>query len=299
MKLSELKEICSGEIEIVNDCEFDSLYLVGKEYETTRQYISFLGNIRYIDDFLRYNMNGVICNNEVFKAIKEFYSGGIAISDNPKKTFFEAHSRIGNRSFKSDKTYIHPSARISKTAVIEENGVYIGENVVVDHYAVIKEGTRIGKECIIREGCVVGGPAFYYYGEGDERTLVKSTGTIRIGNNVELHANVIVEKGVMYGETFIDDNTKIDNNVIVGHDSKINKNCTIAGNAILAGGVTLGKNTFLGVAAAVSPNVAIGENCKVSSGAVVTKNINDNEHVSGNFAVSHDMYVKHIKSIIK
>lgn len=299
MKLSDIVKICSDLLEIVSDCDFDSLYLVGKEFEENRKYISFVGSSKYIEDFYKYNISGVICTEEVAEIIKNDYQGGIAVTHNPKKAFFEIHNQLGNQRLKCEETYIDATANICKGAIIAENNVYIAENVDIYSNVIIKEGTYIGKNSIIREGSVLGGPAFYYFGEGNERKLVNSTGTVRIGNNVELHANVIVEKGVMYGETLIGDNSKIDNNVVIGHDSKVGKNCTIAGNSILAGGVVLEEDTFLGVSATIAPNVTVGRGGKISSGAVVTKNVAKGKHVSGNFAIEHDRYIDHIKDISK
>lgn len=297
MKLSEAKHFCNDALNVITDCEFDSLYLMGKEFDTKRNYISFIGQPKYIDSFLNHDICGVICTEEVANLLKNKYTGGISVVEDPKKAFFEIHNHMGNDTIKGNETYIDNTAYIGRNVIINETDVYIGKNVSIGSNTVIHEGTYIGDNTIIREGCVIGGPAFYYYGEDNERKLVRSTGTVRIGKNVELHANVIVERGVMYGETYIGNNSKIDNNVVIGHDSKIKNNCTLAGNSILAGGVVLGENTFLGVSAVISPNVIVGNNCKISSGSVVTKFVKDNEHVSGNFAILHEAYIRHIKNI--
>ena len=299
MKLSEIKNICNEHIEIINDCEFNNLYLVGKDFDSEKDSISFIGSDKYIEDFFAYDIKGAICTEEVARKLKESYRGGIAVCQNPKTVFFEIHNHLGNINLKWNNTYIDKTAKIHETAIVSDKGVFIGKNVVIYPNAVIKEGTYIGDNSIIREGCIIGGPAFYYYGENEGRKLVLSTGTVKIGNNVELHSNVVVEKGVMGGETLIDDNSKIDNGVVVGHDVKIGKNCTIAGNADIAGGVKIGANTFFGVLTAVAPNIVIGENAKLSSGAVVTKDVAEGEHVSGNFAIEHRAYIKHIKEISK
>ena len=297
MKLSEVKKFCADVVHIVNDCEFDKLYLIGKKKENNKRYLSFVGEPKYVDTFLGYNISAVICTENIAEILKDQYSGGIIVAPNPKKAFFEIHNGIGNPEMEKSETYIDPTAEISDNAIIATENVYIGKNVQVFCNVIIKEGVYIGDNSVVREGSVIGAPAFYYYGDADERNLVRSTGVVRVGSNVELHSNVVVEKGVMYGETLIEDNTKIDNNVVIGHDSIIGRNCTIAGNVILAGGVTLEDNVFLGVSATVSPNIVIKEHSKVSSGAVVTKNVGEREHVSGNFAILHSKYVKHIKDI--
>ena len=164
---------------------------------------------------------------------------------------------------------------------------------------VVKAGSKIGSDCTIGEGCVVGAPAFYYFGSGNNKKMVISTGTVDIGNNVDLHTNVSVEKGVLGGSTRIGNNTKIDNHCLIGHDSVLDENVTIAGKSILAGGVELGNECFLGVGVTIAPSVKCGKQTKISSGAVVTKDVPDYMHVSGNFAIPHDRFIEHIKKISK
>lgn len=299
MKLSDIKQVYNDYFEVIRDCEFDSTYLVGKELDESKRVISFIGDKKYIENFLRYDIAGAICTKEVVDELSKVYSGGIAVADNPKTAFFKTHNYIGENLMKWENTYISDTAVIHNSAVIADKGVYIGDNTVICSNVTIKEGTFIGNECIIRENCVLGAPAFYYYGEKDQRKLVLSTGKVKIGNNVELHANSVIEKGVMYGDTIIGDNCKMDNLVVIGHDTKMGRNCTMAGKTVVAGGVSIGDNTFFGVSVSVSPNVVIGKNAKMSSGAVVTKNVEDGQHVSGNFAIPHKTFIEHIKSILK
>ena len=299
MKLSEVKAYCTESLEIIKDCEFEFTYLIGKPQKENAKVISFVGSPKFVDGLYDYETAGVICTQAVYEAIKDTYKGGIAIAGNAKTAFFEIHNYLGAQYEVEEDTFIDLTANIHPRAIIAEKNVHIGRNAEIYAHVVIKEGTTIGDDVIIREGTVIGGPAFYYYGEGDGRKLVTSTGGVVIGNNVELHANCIVEKGVMFENTVIGDNSKIDNCVVVGHDTKIGKNCTIAGNALFAGGVSLSDDVFVGVSAAVSPNVEIGEKAKVSSGAVVTKNVPAGTHVSGNFAIEHSKFIQHIKSISK
>lgn len=299
MKLSEVKQYCTENLEVIRDCEFEYTYLIGKVQKKNAKVISFVGNPKFVDGLYDYETAGVICTQAVYEAIKDNYKGGIAIAENAKTAFFEIHNYLGTQYVESEDTYIDPTANVHPTAIIADKNVFIGKNVEIYAHVVIKEGTKIGDDTIIREGAVIGGPAFYYYGEGDNRNLVTSTGGVDIGSNVELHANCIVEKGVMFENTVIGNNSKIDNCVVVGHDTKIGKNCTVAGSAIFAGGVKLLDDVFVGVSATVSPNVVVGAKAKISSGAVVTKNVPEGTQVSGNFAVEHSSFIQHIKSISK
>lgn len=296
MKFCDVQNKIKSKLEIIRDCDFERGYLVGKPFDESTRVISYIGAPQYVNDFFKYDIDGVICTKEIASIIGD-YAGGIAIAKNPKTAFFEIHNFIASCCNDEFESVIDSTAIIHDKAIIAEHNVKIGANTIISANTIIKENTTIGDDSIIREGCILGTPAFYYFGEESERKLVQSTGGIKIGNNVELHTCCIVEKGVISGDTIIGDNTKIDNGVIIGHDTQIGKNCTVAGNALFAGGVCIEDNTFVGVSAAVSPGVKLGENAKVSSGAIVTKDVSANTHVSGNFAVEHSKYIAHIKEI--
>lgn len=297
MKLSEISNVYTGELELVKDVEFDRPYLVGKPYNKGFRFISFVSDQKYIDAFLNCDIKGLICTRSVYEEIKNRYHGGILIAENPKTAFFEAHNYIARQSSGNQKTVIDKTSCIDEQAIIAPKNVSIGKNTIICANTVIKEGVQIGDNCIIREGCVIGTPAFYYYGDGEERRRVESAGGVVIGNNVELHANVVIEKGVMFGNTYIGDNTKIDNLSLIEHDCFFEENCTIAGMVAVAGGVKAEKNLYIGVGVSIAPNVSIGPDAKLSAGAIVTKDVKEEERVSGNFAIPHNQFIKHIKNI--
>lgn len=297
--LSEVIDAISRDAIIIRDCQFEELYLVGKPFPDNRKTISFLGASKYIQDFLNYDIKGVLCSEEIAGELKKVYQGGIAIVSEPKTVFFEIHNYLASTQEHAETNQIAQSAKIHPSVIIEDNDVVIGENTEIMAHTVIKAGSRIGSDCVIREGCIIGAPAFYYYGSGDDRKLVISSGTVVVGNNVELHTNVVVEKGVLGGSTAIGNNTKIDNNCLVGHDSQIGQDVTMAGASTIAGGVELGDGCFLGVGVSVSPYVRCGNRSKISSGAVVTKDVPDDTQASGNFAILHEKFIQHIKSISK
>ena len=297
-----LIDVCkciNSNTQVVKDCTFDQLYLVGKRYPLGKHTISFVADKKYIEDFLKYNISGAICTPEVADALKGIYSGGIVITDDPKTVFWKIHNYYASTIQDVTPNVISKSATIHDTVIIDEDNVIIGDNTIICANVIIKSGTKIGSNCVIREGCVIGSPAFYYFGNGSEKTLVTSTGTVEIGNNVELHTNVTVEKGVLGGATIIGSNTKIDNVSLIGHDSIIGENVTMAAGATLAGGVELGDNSFLGVGVTIAPYVKCGAYVKLSAGAVATKDIPNGVHESGNFAIPHGKYLKHIKNISK
>lgn len=285
---------------MVREGYFETVRLVGKEqYPENKPAIAFVSSPLFADAFLAENNACIVCTEEVKNIIQNRYDGGIAVADNPMKSFFEIHNYMARTNEIINENAIDASVQIHPTAIIEDGNVVIGANTVICARAIIKSGTVIGHDCTIREGVIVGTPGFYYYGTGIDKKLVVAAGGVRIGNNVELHPQTVIERGVLYGNTIIGDNTKIDNLTLIGHDSHIGKDCIIAAGTTFAGGVSFCDGAFAGVGVTVAPYVTIEENAKLSSGAVATKLVSAGEHVSGNFAVEHKKYVEHIKQILK
>ena len=196
---------------------------------------------------------------------------------------------------------IDPSARIAEKAHLGE-GVYIGPNVVVGTGAsigdntvvlansVLAEGVIVGADCvlhpnttyysnvrlgnrvIVHSGTVIGSDGFGYARRASGIVKMPQVGGVIIGDDVELGANVCIDRATM-NSTIIGSGTKIDNQVQIAHNVIIGRNCLIAGQCGIGGSTRLGDNVTLGGAVAVVDHVEIGENAIVGALSLVTKNV--------------------------
>ncbi|MBR6451320.1 MAG: hypothetical protein IKS87_01320 [Lachnospiraceae bacterium] len=296
MKLSEINAVLPYEVSVIREGEFEKVFLVGKNQKHDVPVIAFLGNVKFLDGIMAERPECLICTESIAKEIADRYSGGIATCDNPKTAFFLLHNFLSSNR-PNNGVSISPTAVIHPTAVIGTENVAIGDNVRIDAFAVVNNNVEIGSGCHIYEHAVIGTPGFYYFMCDGKRTLVNPAGKVILGENVAVHTNSSVEYGVVVGDTVIGDNTVIDNTCLIGHDSLIGQNCTIAAGTTLAGGVIMGDDVLAGVGVTIAPSVCIGSGVTLSSGAVATKNVPDGMHVSGNFAIDHAKYLKHIKAI--
>lgn len=194
-------------------------------------------------------------------------------------------------------TIIHPSAIIDPTASIGP-GCVIGARAVVSAAAVVMEhcsiadnarvgartilhpGTRIlrdckvGNDCILHCGVVVGADGFGYHPSPDGRGLIKvpHIGNVEIHDHVEIGANSCIDRA-KFGSTVIGSGTKIDNLVQIGHGCKIGRACVLCGQVGLAGSVTLGDGVVLGGQVGIADNITLGAGSKVAGGSGVTNDI--------------------------
>ena len=296
MKLSEIPSAIGDNVTILRDGDFDAVALLGLRRDESKKHISFVLGEGYVDVAKKEGVRCLICPGKIADKVEQQFEGGACISDDPKATFFKVHEYLSkSNSQVKTPSFIDPTARIAKTAVIADNNVTIGKNVEIQDYAVIKENVSIGDNSVVMEECVLGTPAFYYYGDNETRQMVFSSGGIAIGCNTVIHSHVTICKGVIGGNTCVGNNSALDNNTFLGHDVIIGNNVIVAAGNSFGGWVEIGDNCFFGVGCSVAPMVTVGKNVKGSIGAVITKNVPDNSQVSGNFAIDHELFIDDLK----
>jgi len=217
------------------------------------------------------------------KKIANQFENCIITGNRPQLDFINLLKYFDSKTVTSvnEKSMIHPSARISKTAVIAP-GVYIGEgaiveencriyaNAVIEPFAVISRNSvihsgvfvgkycAIGSDCIVFPNAVIGSDGFGYMDEDGVRYKIPQIGNVVLGNSVEIGSCTTIDRSTIESTT-IGDNTKIDNQVQIAHNCKIGKNVYIAGKASLAGSVKVRDNAILAGGCGIRDHVCIAE----------------------------------------
>lgn len=293
MLLSELKETIG--VRCVRDGEFDSVALLGLRRNEEEKHIAYILGEAYLDVAKNENIDCLIIPEAIVDFVCDNYEGGICVAEDPKTAMFAIHEDI-SRNKDYDKTMIAKSAMVAKTASIAERGVVIGENTRIEDCVVIQEGTVIGDNCTIMAGTVIGTPAFYYYGDNDNKKMVFSSGGVEIEDHVVIHSNVSICKGVIGGMTRVGKNTCLDSNTFLGHDVHIGENVIVAASSSFGGWVEIGADCFFGVNSNVAPMVKVGSGVKGSIGCVITKDVENDVQMSGNFAIEHGKFIDNLKN---
>jgi len=162
--------------------------------------------------------------------------------------------------------------------------VRLGEDCVLWPNVVIRERCVLGDRCVLEPGCVIGADGFGYRPDmtGDTPRIVKipHLGHVEIGSDVEIGANVTIDRG-KFAPTTIGQGTKIDNQVQIAHNCKIGNLVIMSGCSAAAGSVTIGDGTLIGGATIIRDHVTIGRGCKIAGGAGVASDIPDGEEWAG------------------
>ena len=216
----------------------------------------------------------------------------------PFEKMIEDSSKIGKNVRLAPNVYIGHDTIIGDNVVIYPNvtigeGVTIVEGTIIYSNVTVREFCKIGKNCVIQPGAVIGSDGFGFVKVNGNNTKIDQIGSVIIEDNVEIGANTTVDRGAI-GDTIIKKYTKIDNLVQIAHNDIIGENCLIISQVGIAGSVEVGNNTTLAGQVGVAGHLKIGNNVVIAAKSGVAGNVADNQILSGYPLMDHreDLKVK-------
>jgi UDP-3-O-[3-hydroxymyristoyl] glucosamine N-acyltransferase len=175
---------------------------------------------------------------------------------------------------------------IGPQCVVEE-GTEIGDGSQLFTRVTVHRGTRLGKGCIVQSGAVLGSDGFGYATDKlGQHYKVPQRGGLSIGDDVEIGANVTIDRGSA-GETVIESGVKIDNLVHIAHNVQIGKNAIIVAQVGIAGSTEVGESAMLAGQVGIVGHVKIGARARVGAQGGVIGDIPADAEYSGYPARSH------------
>ena len=135
---------------------------------------------------------------------------------------------------------------------------------------------------------------------GDRLVRTAQVGGVVLGEGVEVDQNCCIERPTFpYENTVLSDQTKIGALSFIAHGCKIGKRTQIKGMVNIAGYTQLGDDVFVGPGTTISNLINIGNNVHITIGSVVASSVLDGKHVTGNFAIDHDIFLSHQMDILR
>lgn len=296
MLLSDVTEGLEGKL--IRDGEFQTLEYCTGSLEAP--FLTFLGNPKFLDRLSPY-ASCVLCSKELADRLPQRVEG-VFLCESPKESFQIIHNRLSKNAdyrLPEKPNRIGKDCAISSRANIATHSVEIGDRVIIEDNVTIYDHVKIGNDCVIRSGAVIGGKAFTFARTQDGILGMEDLGRVVIGDRVEIFSLTHITKGILPTDTtVIADDAKIDALVQIGHGSRIGERTLVAEGAVIAGNVRIGADSWIGVNATVSNRIRIGDNARVSLGSVVTKDVADGQTVTGNFAIEHAAFLRNLKDMI-
>lgn len=291
LSLKEIADLVGGEL--VGDPSVAISGVAGIK-EAGKGEITFLSNVKYIPYLDQTRASAVITFKDTVSVNKPLIR-----TSNPSQAFTKVVSVLrpftGSRATGSihPTAVVHPGAKLGQKvsvgpyAVIEE-GVNIGEECILEAHTfigagcrlgrqvhlypmvTIREETEIGDRVIIHSGTVIGSDGFGYETIDGRHVKIPQTGTVLIEDDVEIGANVCIDRG-RFQKTTIRRGVKIDNLVQIAHNVIIGENSLVISQAGISGSSELGKNVIVAGQAGIVGHVTLGDETIVGAGAGVTK----------------------------
>jgi UDP-3-O-[3-hydroxymyristoyl] glucosamine N-acyltransferase len=210
--------------------------------------------------------------------------------------------------FFPERTYaagIHPTAVIAASAKVDASAhigphCVVGERVKIGARAVLQAGDVVGDDCKLADdvnlfpnvtvypdteigqrvrihaGTVIGSDGFGYVQDHGIHLKVPQIGNVIIGDDVEIGANVTIDRGAL-GPTVIGQGTKIDNLVQIAHNVEIGEGSLIISQVGISGSCKFGKYVILAGQAGFAGHLKIGDRVTVSAQSGVMTDIPDGE----------------------
>jgi len=221
---------------------------------------------------------------------------------------------------------IGPNVVVGRGAVIGDNtklvaNVYIGKFVEVGNNCLFYPGVNIGdfvtigNNVIIHHGTSIAADGFSFVtenpgtieaakqqgnveGDFSKQTIFKipSLGSVTISDDVEIGANVCIDKGTVEN-TFVGRGTKIDNLTMIGHNCKIGENCLIVSQVGISGSVNIGDRVVLAGQAGIADHINIGADSIIMAQAGVSKSFPEKSIVVGSPAMYRKEFARQMKTM--
>lgn len=304
--LKEIAELVGGEL--VGDPEIVISGVSGIK-EAKKGDITFLANRRYMPMIDETRASAIMTPLDVEAASKAI----IRVKD-PSLAFARIVALVHPAEI-HHPCGIHKTAVISKKAkighsvaigpyVVIEDGAQIGDRTIIYAHSFIGHDVRIGCDCIlypnisirervvignrvfIQSGTVIGSEGFGYVTVEGEHRLIPQVGTVVIEDDVEIGANVTIDRA-RFDRTFIGRGTKIDNLVQIAHNVTIGENSIIVAQAGISGSTHIGNRVTIAGQAGLVGHIEIGDGAILAAQAGITKSVPPNTMVSGYPARPH------------
>lgn len=240
----------------------------------------------------------VVTHRDIVELLDDRFA--VAVADSPDAAHAEIHARLAEiraAELRATPNRIDGSAIIDPSARIADHGVEIGQRAWIGANVSIAAGVAIEAHCIVHSGTSLGMSGFNVGVVGGRQRILPQMGGVRLKPFVELLSNVCVARAVFGGETTIGEETVSDNLVYIAHDVQIGRRVQICALVNILGRTIIGDEAYVGPSAVVKNGLEIGAKARISIGAVVTQDVAAGATVSGNFAVPHDRFLDHIRSI--
>ncbi|WP_419603143.1 UDP-3-O-(3-hydroxymyristoyl)glucosamine N-acyltransferase [Thiolapillus sp.] len=315
--LAELAECCGADLQGDGNCRIQGVETLDNAAEGQ---ISFFNNPRYRRFLQDTRASAVILRPS---DARDCHTNAL-LTDNPYLAWarvtryfapaLDLGKGIHDAAEVDEEASIHPDAVVAAGAVVGagsriEANAYVGPNCVLGRdvllgegsrllaSVVLMDGVRIGRECLIHPGAVIGADGFGLASDQGRWEKVAQLGSVTLGDHVEVGANTTIDRGAIH-DTVIHDGVKLDNQIQVAHNVEIGENTAIAACTGISGSTRIGAGCTLAGGVGVVGHIELADGVHVSGASVVSRSLREpGVYTGGILAMPHKIWQKNIARI--
>ena len=251
-------------------------------HNSNKTSLTFLSNKKYSKYIKTSEAKAFIVHQDF---VNEDDKKNFLVSEDPYLSYAMASKLFSPFYNDLNNSEIHSTAIVSSDAKIGNNvsigaNVYIGPNCVIGENSCIQPNVsmvcnvKLGSNCNIFPGTVLGSDGFGYAPTKNGYVKIEQLGSLVIGDNVEIGAGCTIDRGAL-DDTIIHDGVKLDNQIHIAHNVDLGKNSAIAACCAIAGSTVIGENFRMGGLSGVLGHLSITDNVSVGAHTLITKNISE------------------------
>ena len=264
--------------------------------------ISFLGNQKYLNYIYETESSVVLIDEDIklehpVKAtlirVKNAYEAVAKLmqmyaSMKPKKkgidslAFIDPTAKVGNDCYIGPFVAIGPGVTIGDGCVLQPH-VTIGENAnntEIYSNAVIYHDCKVGSNCILHAGSVVGADGFGFAPTEHGYDKIPQLGIVIIEDDVEIGANTCIDRSTM-GATYVHKGVKLDNLVQIAHNTTIGANTVMSSQVGIAGSTKVGEWCMFGGQVGIAGHIEIGDRVQLGAQSGVPSSLKSDQSLIG------------------
>ena len=163
---------------------------------------------------------------------------------------------------------IRDSVLVSHVAV--GPSALVGERTVLHPGVVLYAHSRVGGDCLLHAGVVIGGDGFGFDPGPDGWAKIPQVGLAIVEDGVEIGAGTTVDRARI-GATRVGRGAKLDNLVMVSHNSEVGEGSLICGQAGMAGSTILEPGVVLGAQSGIAGHLRLASGVRIAAqGGVIS-----------------------------
>ncbi len=183
------------------------------------------------------------------------------------------HAVVGERAAVGERAVVGPGCALG-------DDTEVGDDTVLHPNVTVEERCLVGARCILHAGVVLGADGFGFATVGGVHHKVPQVGIVVIEDDVELGANVCVDRAAL-GETRVGRGTKVDNLVQIAHNVKVGEHSLLVSQVGISGSTRLGHHVVMAGQSGAVGHITIGDGAVVTAKTGVTEDVPAGAMVSG------------------